>query len=128
FIASSALILGLIGEMAAAEALQLPGSRSAFYRQAIEHMWSSKLPNRTLTTEVNADHGLQLLASIIGLERLQVTRHEVVHAMQHAGLTDEACDRLCEQIVRAGLLRQTFSASAGEHYEFVHLTFQEFYL
>lgn len=126
FIASSPLLLSFIAGLEARGALSLASSRSEFYRAAVEHQWAVKFSERSPSIEVLADRALQRLALRLGVERLHATQTELVQAVEERAHLD--VDRVCGAIVRAGILQRTMATSGSARYEFVHLTFQEYYL
>jgi hypothetical protein len=141
FIAANPLLLDLMGQMHAAGVLKLPGSRSSFYRQTIEYKWATKFETRDLVMEANASRVLTGLAASLELRELQVAPEALVAVMKREGLSDDACKCLVDGTLSSGILRSSTSkrrpnegAADREllfherYFEFVHLTFQEYFL
>jgi hypothetical protein len=132
-ISGSPLLLGLMADMAGIEfargsEVHLPGSRSSFYRRAIEHAWAEKLRGQAVADEdaILRDDVLQGLADRMGLANITIDSRTVIELMKAFPdlQTRELRERLLDFLVRSGMVR---SPQTGV-YEFVHLTFQEYYL
>jgi hypothetical protein len=121
-LAGNPLMLELMAEVAERE--ELPGSRAEFYRLAIGTMWRRRLapdtaerlrgPRETVLTALAAR--IELREVVFGLEHLDAAL---------ASVPTEEREPLRAALRTSGLLR--FDARS-ERAEFLHLTFQEYYL
>ncbi len=116
-LAGNPLLLGLMAEVASGlqgEKIELPGSRSEFYRQAVDALWHRKLKDEPSVLDLweERDEFLTRAAETMGLTVLK-KRFSSCSLELRYGLR------------KSGLLR--VDERSGE-YEFVHLTFHEYYL
>jgi len=121
-LAGNPLMLELLAEVAETE--ELPASRAAFYRRAIATMWTRRLdpdtaerlrgPRETVLTALAAR--IELREVVFGLEHLDAALGSVAPEQQAP---------VCEALRTSGLLRFD---DRNERAEFLHLTFQEYYL
>ena len=107
----------------------LPAARADFYQAAIDQTWDSKLVD-IQTTDEDADLRDEVLSAVarrIGLGReLWISRADMTSCLEEAGRIESTSERerLRNLIQRTGLLYP----NSNRGYEFVHLTFQEYYL
>jgi Leucine rich repeat variant len=106
----------------------LPQSRIAFYRAAVEHLWSRKLQGLGAGAEdaLLRDTVLTELAGRVGLKKIAIENHALFETMRSIDdlQTKEQRERLLGFLVKSGLL---VSPKTGVH-QFVHLTFHEYFL
>jgi len=115
-LAANPLMLSLMAEVAGAgPRIPLPASRAEFYERAIDEMWYEKLKNddAVLRLHDERDRFLTQKAAQIGLASLR------------APLTSQITKNLERGLRRSGLIRVD---DRTRTFEFIHLTFQEYYL
>jgi hypothetical protein len=106
FLSSNPLILTMIAEMKAAGSSELPSSRSVFYEQTVEHLWSRKAEVRSPTQEVKSHRSLQALASKLSLECLFASQAQLVDALEVSGVTGNKCDVAIKRLLSVGSTSQ----------------------
>jgi hypothetical protein len=106
---------------------ELPASRAEFYSRAIADSWDKKLAGARVSDELVLlrEEVLTALARQLGLgDRLSISTADFATLLRERGLADaDSRQEFRDKLVRAGILR-----SVEGHYEFVHLTFHEYYL
>jgi hypothetical protein len=116
-LATNPLMLSLMAEVAAqrGERIALPSSRAEFYQQAIDEMWHRKLKSdvNALRLRKERDQYLTEKAAVLGLTALRTEISSKVDRDLERGL-------IVSGLVRVDDRTRTF--------EFIHLTFQEYYL
>lgn len=100
----------------------LPSSRAEFYRRALQYKWwdrERKGQERDEAVEIAAEAALRAFVGQSKLERIQFSSSELSLALP------SKVHRQC--LLEAGILRKIWS-HGDEAVEFVHLTFQEYFL
>ena len=121
-LAGNALLLDLIAEVG--REVELPASRSEFYKRAIASIWTRRVevPWRGQLRRAR-DDVLTRLAGDVALDKLIFPVERLDRAL--AAVSPEQQEPLREALRQSGLLRMD---DERERCEFLHLTFQEYYL